>query len=444
MSSLFVVPAGGRHAARPSDAGIVTERDVLRALASMAPDALTTPCRRWRQPAAGRRPGRRLRLSRHRPHEPAEDPPSRRRRRAGASVGALSARDLLRLRAEEAVLLGDEIDAGRGRARARAAPGRSCRRWRPALVAEGVPGRDVAAVISRELGALTRRAAVIAEARMHGGGPGRRRPALMRLRCSAPPGAAKACSRWIRTMRWSSRKASRAAPQDRWFAALGAHVADILHEVGVPYCKGGVMAKNPQWRGSVATWRERVDDWIGRSRPAGSAVGRHFLRPARRARRCRAGGRSSGATAFDAAKGKPGFAKLLADAAGRSSRVSRFSAASRPSKGRIDLKRAGLFGIVTTARVLAIRHHIVERATPARLAGLATLDKGTTDLEALSSAHAVFVDLILAQQIADIDAGHPPSNRVEVKRLSRAERARLKDALRATAHLDALTRDLLF
>ena len=35
----------------------------------------------------------------------------------------------------------------------------------------------------------------------------------------------------------------------------------------MPYCKGGVMAKNPPWRGSVATWRERIADWIDRSRP---------------------------------------------------------------------------------------------------------------------------------------------------------------------------------
>lgn len=53
----------------------------------------------------------------------------------------------------------------------------------------------------------------------------------------------------------------------RWFAAFGAHVADILHEVGVPYCEGGVMAKNAPWRGSVATWHNRIDHWIMRSNP---------------------------------------------------------------------------------------------------------------------------------------------------------------------------------
>ena len=107
------------------------------------------------------------------------------------------------------------------------------------------------------------------------------RPAPTRLRCWARPAAAKACWRWIRTTRSCSPRVRRAAPEDRWFEQLGAHVADILHEVGVPYCKGGVMAKNPQWRGSLATWRDRVADWIRHSQPGGSAVGRHLLRHAR-------------------------------------------------------------------------------------------------------------------------------------------------------------------
>ena len=41
-------------------------------------------------------------------------------------------------------------------------------------------------------------------------------------------------------------------PGDRWFEQLGNHIADILHEAGF-YCQGGVMAKKPQWRGSLAT-----------------------------------------------------------------------------------------------------------------------------------------------------------------------------------------------
>ena len=424
-----------------SEAAIVTERDVLRALAQHGAEALTRPVSDFASkplaavPAGAfiyRALGRMARLKLR--HLAVVDD-------SGAVVGMISARDLLRLRAQEATILGDGID------QADTVP-QLATAWAhlpqaaAALVAEGVSGRDVAAVISRELGALTRRAAVLAERKMAADGQGN--PPCSYAMCilgSAGRGESLLAMDQDNAIVFAQGDPGSAA--DRWFAQLGALVADILHEVGVPYCKGGVMAKNEQWRGSLATWLKRVDGWISRSNPQDllsvdiffDLVGVHGdVALANEIWRY----------GFDAAEGNAGFAKLLADAAGPGESGLTFLGGFASENGRIDLKRTGLFGIVTTARVLAIRHHILERATPARLAGLATLDKGTSDLEALSSAHAVFVDLILAQQIADIDAGHPPSNRVEIKRLSRAERARLKDALRATAHLDALTRDLLF
>jgi CBS domain-containing protein len=55
----------------------------------------------------------------------------------------------------------------------------------------------------------------------------------------------------------------------------------------------------------------------------------------------------------------------------------------------------------------------------------------------------VFLDLILAQQIEDIAQGVPLSNSVAVSRLSRRDRDRLREALRAVEPIDELTRDLL-
>ena len=101
----------------------------------------------------------------------------------------------------------------------------------------------------------------------------------------------------------------------------------------------------------------------------------------------------------------------------------------RTENGRIDLKRAGLFGIVTLARVLAIRHRLLERSTPARLAAAKALGRSEDDLTALTAAQADFLDLILSQQLVDIANGLPPSNKVEVKRLSRERRARLRASL---------------
>jgi len=231
---------------------------------------------------------------------------------------------------------------------------------------------------------------------------------------------------------------------DRWFARLGGIIADILHDVGVPYCDGGVMAREASWRGSLATWRARVAGWIGRSNPADvlsvdiffDLVGFHGnVALAQEIWR----------GAFEAARGNAGFAKLLADVAGETPVGLNFLGGIRTENGRIDLKRFGLFGIVSMARVLAVRHHLLERSTPARLAAVgAALGRSRQDLEALAHAQALFLDLILDQQIADVQAGLPPSNKVAVRRLSREQRRALRESLAAVRHLDSLTRDLLF
>ena len=231
---------------------------------------------------------------------------------------------------------------------------------------------------------------------------------------------------------------------DRWFEALGIRVADILHQVGVPYCPGGVMAKNPQWRGSLATWRQRVADWIRRSSPRDLlAVDIFFdLRGVH-------GDVGLADTlwrdAFGAAEGAADFAKLLVEAAGPLPAGFNWFGGFRTEQGRIDLKKTGLFGIVSAARALAVCHHVTEHSTPARLAGIKALGLGMeADLDALDDAHALFLELILAQQIEDIELGRPPSNAVELKRLTRRQRERLRVALRAVEPLDAVVRGLLF
>jgi DNA polymerase-3 subunit epsilon/CBS domain-containing protein len=232
--------------------------------------------------------------------------------------------------------------------------------------------------------------------------------------------------------------------EDRWFEALSVHVADILHEVGVPYCKGGVMAKNPQWRGSVATWQARIGGWISRSQPEDLLAVDIFFDLL--------GVHGDGGLAdrvwreaFSLARGQVGFAKLLAQAAGEAEPGLSWFGGFRTQAGRLDIKKSGLFGIVTTARVLAIRHHVVERSTLARLAGLRALALGgESDLEGLADAQAVFLELILNQQIDDIEHGRPATNAVQVRSLKSRDYKRLRLALATVINLAELTQDLLF
>ena len=211
----------------------------------------------------------------------------------------------------------------------------------------------------------------------------------------------------------------------------------------MPYCKGGVMAKNAPWRGSVATWQHRIDHWIARSNPKDVfSVDIFFdLRAVHGDGGLAVAVRQA---AFAAAKGQAAFAKLLVEGISVPRSV-RFFGGIRTESGRIDLKRAGLFGVVSAARAMAIRHHVMDRSTPARLAGVkALLHVSETDLDALAEAHGVFLDLIVSQQVEDVADGIPPSNAVSVKRLSARDRDRLRAALEAVGTVDELTRDLLF
>jgi CBS domain-containing protein len=442
VSSLFVHSGGSGRLARAEETGIVTERDVLRALADGGAASLSRPVGEIASRPLRTVPAdafcflaiaRMNRLGVR--HLGATDA-------AGFVTGAVSARDLLRLRAEGAIALGDAIEEAAGVPELARAWSRMSR-VSAALLEDGVSGRDVAAVVSRQLCALTARAAVLAENLMveQGRGPP---PCAYAFAVLGSAGRGESLLAMDQDNALVFAQGAPEGPEDAWFAQLGGHVADILHEAGVPYCKGGVMAKNPQWRGSLATWRERIAHWIGRSRPDDllavdiffDMLGVH-------------GDLALTETiwreAFDAARDQPAFAKLLAEAAGSVAPGFTLFRRIRTEQGRIDLKKTGLFGIVGTARALAICHHVVERATPSRIAGVKALGiGGAEDLDALAEAQGTFLDLMAAQQVEDIGQGVPPSNAVLVRRLSRRDRERLTFALDSVAHLDELMRDLLF
>ena len=359
----------------------------------------------------------------------------------GEVVGALSARDLLKLRAGEASELGDEIEQASdvhelARAWSRLAPVCS------ALLDEGLPARDIAAVISSQLAQLTRRSAALAERVMRetgqGGSPTDYAVLLL--------GSAGRGESLLALDQDTALVYADDAPQDadRWFETLGKHFSTIMHEVGVPYCKGGVMAGNAAWRGSAAVWRRRIEDWVQRSSPQDllsvdiffdmrGVHGRFELADSLRH------------NAFEIVRGQAAFAKLLVEASGAVPPWRSWFGGWRTENGRIDLKKVGLFGIVSSARALAICHGVMERSTAQRIEGIKALQLGAErDLDSLIDAHGTFLDLMLKQQVADIESGLAPTNAVAVKSLRSRDGERLRSALQKLEHLDRMTQDLLF
>jgi DNA polymerase-3 subunit epsilon/CBS domain-containing protein len=219
-------------------------------------------------------------------------------------------------------------------------------------------------------------------------------------------------------------------PEDRWFAELGRHVADTLDAVGVPYCKGGVMARNAEWRKSVAGWKATIDDWVRRQRPQDllntdiffDGIGVHG--DVRLAETIWHHAYDRGAAARD-------FVKMLTlMAADWKAPLTIFGSVRTDDEGRVDLKKGGIMPIFTAARVLSIRHDVRERATPARLEGVAAKGiGGPADIAALIETHRTILGVMLRQQLVDAAAGIPLSPRVELARLDSPAQRALREAL---------------
>ena len=441
ISSIFV-SADGMPDGPVADYGIVTERDILRLVAAHGAEALDRPldgfASRPLVSVAGsafvyRAIGRMDRLKLR--HLAVRDESER-------LAGVISARDLLRLRAGAAFRLDDAIGAASS-AQEMAKAWSTLPSVARSLVGESLDARLIAGIVSEEIRIMTRRAAELAQAAMRDAGLG------------APP-----CPYALMVLGSGGRGESLLAPdqdnaivfqdgepdgrEDRWFAELGSRIADILNTAGIPYCTGGVMARNSAWRGSLATWKHRIDGWVG------SAGGDDLLnvdiffdqRPVY-------GDLQLGAELFDhayAVAGRnPPFAKLMGEKLFSGQSPFTLLGGVRTTEGRIDLKLHGLFPIVTAARSLAIRHDIRRRSTSDRLEGL--IERGLGNAEEISglvAAHRVFVALMLDQQSVDLETGIAVSNKVATGPLSHTSLAALKSALKAVQTVPDMVRALTF
>jgi DNA polymerase-3 subunit epsilon/CBS domain-containing protein len=432
VSSLYVNPA-----VEGDKAGIVTERDLLRRfrekgdaafnlpvsdiavypLASLSADAFV-----YRAIARMKRMHVRH-LGVHDSH--------------GEIIGALSARDLLRQRADDAVLLGDDIDAAESAGQMSAVWGNIVLVAK-SLVAEEVDVRDVAAVISRELCALTRQACILAEREMQTPPPC---PYAMLVLGSGGRGESLLAMDQDNAIVFAEGEPG--GPEDQWFAELGNKVADMLDAAGVPYCQGKVMASNPDWRLSLAGWQEMLKTWIRRQTPEDilkcdiffDAVGVH------------GDIKLANATldyAFKKGRKSKLFMKLMAINACKNSPPLGLFGRFKLDHGRMDLKMGGIMPLFSTARVLAIKHRIRARSTSARFAALsAQLGKMQTTLENLGEAHRIIFHAILEQQLLDLEAGIPLSNRVAPSSLDSASRDQLDWALKQVPNVSNLLGDPL-
>ena len=432
VSSLFI--ARGKSSATH---GIVTERDILRAIARDGAKAFAKPVAKiasfplesvsdedFLYVAFGR-----MRRKKYR-HMGVVDG-------EGELVGAITQRDLLRLQADKSLAFADALGEAVS-IEELALVWRKLANAARSLLHEDVDARDIAGIISGEVRSLTTRAAAMAEREVSVASP---KPKALRFAVMVLGSAGRGES--LLALDQDNAIIFDAADEptgEAWLLKLGQRMNAILDEVGVPNCKGGVMAGNPAWRKSVSQWRKQVAHWLSRSDPqdilnadiffdASPVYGDHGLVDDLRV------------DAIEAASKTMAFLQLMdMNAARARPPVSWFGRFRLEDDGRMDLKMHGIMPIFSAARVLALRHTLLDHSTAGRLDALrGNPDVSGENLDGLLEAHQIILRNILEQQLADIEQGIPPSNRVDPRKLHASEKAHLMWALKQVP----LVRDLL-
>jgi len=52
-----------------------------------------------------------------------------------------------------------------------------------------------------------------------------------------------------------------------YFLYMGKRVCNALNDIGYSFCKGNVMAKNPEWCAPISTWKQYFSDWVNTADP---------------------------------------------------------------------------------------------------------------------------------------------------------------------------------
>lgn len=228
---------------------------------------------------------------------------------------------------------------------------------------------------------------------------------------------------------------------DAYFTELATRMSSLLHEVGIPRCKGHVMAQNPLWRKSLPQWKRQTDYWLARPNAMvlrladiyfdfhhvygnpdlAGALRRHVTASAKRHHHF--------LIRMQQAQQEHGVALgLFGRLAGAEQ--------SGPERGLLNLKYQGLLPLVETMRLLALREGIPDTSTYERIASLherGVLNRDERDY--LTDALTHITGLVLAQQVRDYRAGRSMGAFIDPQRLSAHARDLLVTGLQAISAL---------
>lgn len=212
--------------------------------------------------------------------------------------------------------------------------------------------------------------------------------------------------------------------------------------IGIPSCPGGIMANTPQWRHSLSEWRVQLADWFGTPTPENilkvsmfSDMRTLYGDPSlERELRAQVAGRLVGDEAF------------LGHMTGNLLHFpvplgwfGRIKGEKGENKGRLDLKKAGIFAITEGVKILALSQGSSERSTRERL--LRLQEGGVLSPSEVNDLTAVYDSLVyfrLRSQVESLRQGREADNRIVLGGLNRMELGRLRAALEGVRSFQGL------
>lgn len=419
VSSIVAVDVDGRAA------GIFTERDLLRVLSNAGPaaldrllgDTMTSPvatvsAEAYVYVALARMTRLGLR------HLVVVDEDRR-------PMGMVTGRALLKVRATEALVLGDTAESAADADEMKAVMVK-LPTLAKSLLAEGVTARNIASVISLVLRDLTTRASELAEQSLldDGWGPPPARYAVLILGSGGRGESLLAFDQDNAIVHGGT------PADDPWFAELGKRLNDTLNKAGIPFCDGNVMARESKWRKSLEEWRAEVHDWVF-SVENQTVMYCDIFFDFQPVWGDRALAEELRGIALEKAAQSAFFQRYLAqNVAGMDGSIGLFGNFVTKA-GRLNAKKFGLLPLVSAARMRAIRAHITATATDDRFAALKEAGiLHEDDLRDFIEVREVVLRVMLEQQLADIAMQIPASAKIDPKRFDKRTRARLKWAFR--------------
>lgn len=231
--------------------------------------------------------------------------------------------------------------------------------------------------------------------------------------------------------------------QMSFFEEFSARFIRVLLDLGFPACPHEVMLTNPKWRMSIDQALDLVDD-MAQSADMNSIIVASLLLDMRYVagdgrlagmlksylfKRIRRSSLLLKYMANEAVRFKPPlgfFNKLTVDKSGR-------------NKGRLDLKKGGVFPLTHGIRTLSVEHAVLETSTEERISRLHEQGVFSAGFAAgLRQSFEFLQTLRVRNQAQQMKKQAEPDNFISPDRLSDMERDRLKDCFKVVMEFQSL------